>query len=376
MLPVQYLLMTELKLGPETAAWAQLVIATPLFASFLLGFLRDRWSPFGIRDRGYFLIVGPLAAAAYLGLAFGSLTVTTVVLWVLLATLFCNILGTSVSALTTVVGQAGRMTGRLAALTQLVVIGVGGVSAIAGGWLHSHTTTTQLFVGLAAISFAFVPLALWRPRSIYDHYPVESTTGGGTLHEVARFVRHRPVWPAAVIWLLWQFAPAMNTALLFYFTEKLHATSDELGWFFGLFQLSFAPVLLLYTYLCKRVALSKLLWWGTVLAIPQVMPLLLLQSPAQALFLAPMLGLAGGIATGAYYDLILRSCPKGLEGTGVMLATATYFIALRIGDVFGSWLYAQGGFDLAVWTTTGMYALILIVLRFVPREVCEATETG
>jgi hypothetical protein len=376
LLPVQYLLMSGLKLGPSAVAVAQLVIAIPLFASFLLGFWRDRWSPFGIRDRGYFVIFGPLAALSYCALAFASLTVAKLVAWVLLATLFCNILGTSVSALTTIVGQEGRMTGRLGALTQFVILLVGGASYIGGGWLQSHTTTTQLFVGLAAVVLAFVPLGMWRPQAVYGAYAAESATTSGTLGEMARFVRHRPMWPAALIWLLWQFAPAMSTAMLFYFTEKLHGTSDDLGWFFGIFQLSFLPVLLLYTVLCKRFPLSKLLFWGTILAIPQVIPLLFLETPRQALFVAPLLGVSGAIATAGYYDLILRSCPKGLEGTGVMLANASYFVALRLGDLFGTWLYTVGGFDLAVWATTAVYASILVVLLFVPKEIMARTETG
>ena len=36
------------------------------------------------------------------------------------------------------------------------------------------------------------------------------------------------------------------------------------------------------------------------------------------------MGLMGGIATAAYLDLLIRSCPRGLQGTTLMLSTGLY----------------------------------------------------
>ncbi len=75
----------------------------------------------------------------------------------------------------------------------------------------------------------------------------------------------------------------------------------------------------LYGFLCKKVSLNKLLWWGTVIAVPQMIPLAFIQSGDLALMLAAPIGLLGGIASGAYFDLAIRSCPPGLQGTLMML---------------------------------------------------------
>ena len=40
----------------------------------------------------------------------------------------------------------------------------------------------------------------------------------------------------------------------------------------------------------------------------------------------------GGVATAAYLDLLIRSCPKGLEGTIMMASNALYFVMSRGGD--------------------------------------------
>jgi hypothetical protein len=86
-----------------------------------------------------------------------------------------------------------------------------------------------------------------------------------------------------------------------------------------------------------------------------------------ALIAAVPIGLMGGIATGAYLDLIIRSCPAGLQGTTLMLANSLYFAVTRFGDVLGTHLYDHyGGFAICVLAITIVYALILPALLLVP----------
>src|SRR6185437_16168748 len=98
-----------------------------------------------------------------------------------------------------------------------------------------------------------------------------------------------------------------------------------------------------YGLLCRRFALRTLLWWGTVAAVPQMVPLLFIHSVIGALIAAVPIGLMGGLATGAYLDLIIRSCPHGLQGTTLMLANSLYFAVTRFGDLLGTNLYDRYG---------------------------------
>ena len=80
------------------------------------------------------------------------------------------------------------------------------------------------------------------------------------------------------------------------------------------------------------------------------------------------IGLMGGVATAAYLDLIIRSCPRGLQGTTLMMSGGLYFIASRFGDVLGTILYDHyGGFAVCVIAITVVYALILPTLLLVPK---------
>ena len=106
-----------------------------------------------------------------------------------------------------------------------------------------------------------------------------------------------------------------------------------------------------------------------MLAVPQMVPLLFIHSVTGALIAAVPIGLMGGIATGAYLDLIIRSCPRGLQGTTLMMSSSLYFVVSRFGDVLGTHLYDHyGGFTVCVIAITIVYALILPTLLLVPEQ--------
>jgi hypothetical protein len=145
-----------------------------------------------------------------------------------------------------------------------------------------------------------------------------------------------------------------------------------------MFSAAFIPTFLLYGVLCKRVSLKKLLWWGTIIAIPQMIPLAFIHSGNLAVVLAVPIGLMGGIATAAYYDLAIRSCPAGLQGTLMMLVEGVFLLSGRGGDLLGSYIYNSSptnGFLYCVIATTLVYALILPLILLVPKELI-ATADG
>ena len=86
----------------------------------------------------------------------------------------------------------------------------------------------------------------------------------------------------------------------------------------------------------------------------------------------------GGLAVGAYFDLAMRSCPPGMQGTLMMLVDGVIELSGRAGDLLGSQIYNSSpthGFLYCVITTTVVYALILPVILLVPKELT-ATADG
>ena len=109
--------------------------------------------------------------------------------------------------------------------------------------------------------------------------------------------------------------------------------------------------------------------WGTIVAIPQFLPILFANSFSTATLIAIPMGLMGGLATASYVALIMRAAPCGLQGTMMMSASAAYFASARVGDLLGSALYEwAGNFALCVAFSTAVYASIWF---FLPRETSD-----
>ena len=130
------------------------------------------------------------------------------------------------------------------------------------------------------------------------------------LKEIQRLVRHWPIYPALLIWSLWCFAPGSETPLQYFLQDTLHASDAEWGQWNAISEASYIPTFIVFGLLCRRFPLKSLLLWGTIIAVPQLVPILFVHSATAALIAAAVMGLMGGIATAAYIDLIIRSCPR------------------------------------------------------------------
>jgi Major Facilitator Superfamily len=382
-IPISFFLKNRLHLKAHEVANFRLAAAIPLYLSFVFGFVRDIWSPFGIKDRGFMLLFGSITAFLYVGFAFLPITYLTLLVAVVLLTTSFLFVASAQNGLTSVIGQQHAMTGQVSAVWN-VFLSIPTVAALlVGGKLsglledmNPDQAVRILFLVGAAIMTLVAVYALWKPADVFDNVRIDSGTGGHPMKDLKRLVGHWPIYPALLIWLLWNFAPGSATPLQYHLQNTLHATDAEWGLWSAIFAASFIPTFIVYGVLCRRFPLKTLLLWGTVIAVPQMVPLLLIDSMNGALVAAVPIGLMGGLATGAYMDLIIRSCPPGLQGTTLMLSGSLYFVVTRFGDVLGTDLYDRyGGFAVCVIAITIVYALILPTLLLVPGHLI-ATADG
>jgi hypothetical protein len=101
---------------------------------------------------------------------------------------------------------------------------------------------------------------------------------------------------------------------------------------------------------------------------------MLIHNFGQAIAISILVSLLLGIANASYSDLLMRSYPKGLEGTGGTLIGSLTTLTGIGSDLFGSWLYEKGGFGLALGITTAVSALILPVLLLIPHRLIETRD--
>ena len=374
-----YMLKNELHATATQVSIFRLVTGIPVYFAFAFGLIRDQWNPLGLRDRGYFLIFAPVTAAAFIWMATSRVSYSGLLSGVLLAMLSSRFIAAAYQGLIALVGQERLMSGRLSALWNVVSSLPILAGAFASGYISEHLRPKEMFFLVAALTAFIALLGLWKPRSVFNHTydkPQASTTN--FVGNVRRLVKHRAVYPAVLICFLWNFAPGAATPLQYYLTNQLHASDAVYSYYNGIFTAAFIPTFLLYGLLCKKVSLNKLLWWGTIVAVPQMIPLAFVHSGNLALIMAAPIGLMGGIATAAYYDLAMRSCPPGLQGTLMMMVDGVLLLSARGGDLLGSRIYSSSpthGFLYCVIATTVVYALILPLILLVPKELI-ATADG
>jgi MFS family permease len=381
-IPVSFFLKNKLHLEASEVARFRLIAGIPLYLSFVFGLLRDTWNPFGIKDRGLMAIFAAIGTCLYLAFAFAPGTYGNLLAAMALLTMCTLFVASAQSGLASTLGQQHAMSGQVSALWNIFASLPAVVALVLGGHLserleieHSDTAARMLFlVGAATMAAIFLYSAL-RPKSVFDNIHLEHGTKFTPLQDLQRLARHRPAYCALTIWLIWNFGPGSATPLQFYLQNTLHASDTDWGVWNAIFVGSFIPAYMLFGLLCQRVSLKRLLFWATIVAIPQFIPLLFAHGMSQALIIAAAMGLMGGMATAAYLALLIRSCPHGLQGTTLMMSGALYYVSSRFGDVLGTYLYDKyGGFYVCVVLTTFSYVLILPMLWLIPRDYVEPAD--
>jgi hypothetical protein len=380
--PVSFFLKNKLHLSAHQVASFRLIAGIPLYLSFVFGLTRDIWNPLGMRDRGYMVLFGSATAALYVAFAFAQFNEQMLLGAMVLLTASFLFVSSAQNGLMATVGQQHVMSGQISTVFNVVSSLPILAALIAGGLLSDQlegrngpAAARILFLTGAAVMAAIALYGLLKPQSVYGNLHKETGPRANILSDLRRLVTYWPVYPALLIWGLWNFAPGAQTPLQFYLQNTLHSNDAEWGYWNAIFAASFIPTFLLYGWLCTRFPLRPLLWWGAVVAVPQMVPLLFIHTPAEALIAAAPIGLMGGVCSAAYTDLLIRSCPRGLQGATIMAAGSLFFVASRFGDILGTNLYDHfHDFKVCVIAITAVYASILLVLLTVPKRLTTTSD--
>src|ERR1700748_676513 len=116
-IPVSFLLKNKLHLQAHEVATFRLVAAIPLYLSFVFGFIRDSWNPFGMRDRGFMLLFGAISALLYALFAATSLGMSTLLVAVIALTVSFLFVASAQNGLTAALGQQHPANGPVSGLS-------------------------------------------------------------------------------------------------------------------------------------------------------------------------------------------------------------------------------------------------------------------
>jgi hypothetical protein len=381
--PMFILMKNRLHLEAHQVATFRFLGATPLYLSVLFGLARDMWNPFGRKDRGFIILFGGASAAVYAVFCFVPATYSTMLIALLIVKVLFLFVSSAQNGLTSVLAQQNRMSGQISAAWHTFLNGCGIAALLASGyftrfletWGSTQAAFHALFIVAATIWTGIALYGVWRPGAVFDSIRPETEAVRKPLDGIRKLFHYRPLYPAFLIWFLWNFQPGSDTSLFYYLENTIHLDDAVFTQWNAINAASFIPAFLLFGYLCRKVALRSLLFGAALVAIPQWAPLLLIHSVPGALIAAIPIGLLGGAATAGYLALLIRSCPPGLQGTTLMMATGLNVVAARFGDVLGTELYDHfGGFLACVMSMAVVYTAILPVLFCVPRTLINSSD--
>ena len=184
-----FMLKNQVRATPEQVASFRLLTAVPVYLSFFFGLARDLWNPFGLRDRGLFMIFGTVTAAVFLWMS-----TFPVSYWGLLASMFVVMLSfgfvaAAARGLLALISQEQLMSGRLSALWNAVSSAPYVFGAFAAGYL-SGLTPAHMFTLVAVLCAAIAVYGLWKPRAVFsDAYDLPSAQGTTLRGDLKRLIR-------------------------------------------------------------------------------------------------------------------------------------------------------------------------------------------
>jgi MFS family permease len=381
-IPLSFVLKNKLHLSANGLATFGLFAAVPGYLSFAFGIVRDFWNPIGRGDRGYFILFGGIAALLLAGLAFVPVSEPMLLASAVVMAITFLFMWSAWNGFASTVGQKHEMSGQMSAiwnfastLSIVAALLTGGVLSEALEAKTANIAIRILFLIAAVLMAAIGGLGFWKPAAAFADLSGRHEQRRDFVADIARLARHWPIYPALAAWLLWNFSPGTTTVLQYYMSNVLHASDTQWAAYNAISTVFAVPMFVVFGYLSRKYSLSTLLWLGTLIGVPQMIPLLFVHSANGALIAAVGVGLLGGIATAAYMDLLIRACPKGLEGTMMMMSWSMYALAVNVGNYWGTDIYERhGGFVACVIATTAVYALIIPVILLVPRSLISTAD--
>ena len=115
-IPISFFLKNKLHLRAHEVADFRLASSIPLYLSFVFGFIRDTWNPFGMGDRGFMLLFGIVSASLYVLFSFTPITYETLLVAVVLLMTSVLFVATALNGLASTIGQQHAMSGQISAV--------------------------------------------------------------------------------------------------------------------------------------------------------------------------------------------------------------------------------------------------------------------
>ncbi|WP_394793673.1 MFS transporter [Armatimonas sp.] len=370
-LPINLYLKNKLHLGAEAVAFFILVIGFASYIKPIAGLFSDNLTLFGTRRKHYLLFGTLVGGLCWVLLAFLPKTYTVLLVMQTTTIAVFVVASTALGGLLVDTGKRNGSIGRLTSQRLAISNLVGLIAGPLGGYLA--TKAFGLTIGICAgCFFLLVPvvaLFLHEPPAVAQAAPSWKAVG----QQLKATFASRSLWWGLLMCCLLTIAPGFGTPLLFYQQDTLKLGEQFIG---NLGMISGSCGLLaalLYSKLCPRLPLRRLLPLGIICSSVGTLFYLGYNSVLTALLIEGLAGFVGTLAVLPLWDLCGRATPHKNEALGYSLMMSVLNLTGALSNLMGSWLYEHlhWNFKNLVWLNAGTTALVLLIIPLLPAALMD-----
>ena len=372
-LPAGRFMKETLGWGAATMALFGLICSIPGYFSPMIAYLRDRWSPFGMGDRGFFLIAAPMIAAACAWNSVSHPTFNHFIFGALLWGAAFLLLAVAGGGLSATFSQRYGIGSKLAPLNKVGIIGIGAAAPVVGGMMAERLTYRTTLLALMSGTALMLAFAFWRPKTVDLRQHVRSNDAPRhLLTDLRSLLRSRVFLMIVLFSMMWSFSAVSDSVLLFFWRDRLHLSMESIGRVQGLICISNLPAILAYPFLVRKFDFRRLIVIGVLLASLEYIPLLWAHNLASAYISCLSTGFFVAFVNTAICDLQWKFCPEGIEASGMAVCGLLVGIMTSFSAVLGGWVLDRfglfQGFQLDVLLTSLSCILIAPCISLIPRR--------
>ena len=335
-IPLQNLLKNELHVDRSLNAAFFFWVGLAWYFKPFAGIFTDAFPIFGSRRRSYILGGTILAVISWFALIitphkYGMLLAVSIVI-----NGFMVIVSTVVGGYMVETAQATAGSGRLTAIREFVQQGSYIISGPSAGFLASIAFAWTA-ASCGGIMFLLIPVTIFFLHEKRVHIDSRELLGNAR-KQLVKIGTARTMWAAVGLMALFYIAPGFSTAVFYRQQNELHMNTQGQGFLQFITGVCGVAAALVYSYLCRRYNLRKLLVWGMLLGTAANLGYLFYTSVARARVIDGFNGFGYTLAELVLMDLAVRATPAGSEGLGFSLMMSVRNLALFGTDWFGSTL--------------------------------------
>lgn len=370
-LPINLYLKNKLHLGAEAVAFFGLVIGFASYVKPIAGLFSDNLTLLGTRRKHYLLFSTFVGGLCWLLLALLPKTYNVLLVMQTITIAVFVVASTALGGLLVDAGKRNGSIGRLTSQRLAINNLVGLIAGPLGGYLA--TKAFGLTIGICAgCFFLLVPLV-----ALFLHEPPVTGAPAPSWRVVGEQLKatfaSRSLWWGLLMCCLLSIAPGFGTPLLFYQQDTLKLSEQFIG---NMGMISGGCGLLaalLYSRLCSRLSLRRLLPLGIVLSSVGTLFYLFYNSVTAALVIEGLAGFVGTLAVLPLWDLCGRATPKKNEALGYSLLMSVLNLTAALSNLLGSWFYERlhWNFKNLVWLNAGTTALVLLIVPLIPAALMD-----